>query len=76
MTSTNAIRLVQSGDGGVVDGNGDVVTIYGQPTDKSDTESVTRCLAGLALSPTPTHAVPLVYVVDSCVGLLVRLQRD
>jgi sugar lactone lactonase YvrE len=76
VTSTNAIRLVQSGDGGVVDGNGDVVTIYGQPTDKSDTESVTRCLAGLALSPTPTHAVPLVYVVDSCVGLLVRLQRD
>jgi sugar lactone lactonase YvrE len=76
VTSTNAIRLVQSGDAGVVDGKGDVVSIYGQPADKSDTESVTRCLAGLALSPTPAHDVPAVYVVDSCVGLLVRLQRD
>ncbi|MDP2343156.1 MAG: hypothetical protein Q8O67_19520 [Deltaproteobacteria bacterium] len=75
VTSTNAIRFVQAGDNGVPDADDDVRTIYGKPPRLAFPDQVTRCLSDLALAPGPAGEAPAVYVVDSCLGTLVRLDR-
>jgi sugar lactone lactonase YvrE len=72
VTSTNAIRFVQAGDDRLPDGTDDVRTIYGKPPREVFPESVTRCLSALALAPGSSSDV---YVVDACLGVLIRLQR-
>ena len=71
VTSTAAVRMVLADAGGIVDGSGNVRTIYGLPPRDTFPTSVTRCLAGLAVVDTAT-----VRVTDSCTGLMVELQRQ
>ena len=75
VTSTNAIRMVQAGDGGLPDGADDVATIYGKPPRQDFPASVTRCLSDIALAPSASGTPPTAWVLDSCLGLLLPLER-
>ena len=75
VTSTNAIRMVQAGDGGLPDGADDVATIYGRPPRLDFPASVTRCLSDVALAPGASGIPPTAWVLDSCLGLLLPLER-
>ena len=75
VTSTNALRFVQAGDDGVPDGDDDVRTVYGKPPRQVFPEAVTRCLSDVALAPAKAGAAPAVFVVDACLGVLLRLDR-
>ena len=75
VTSTNAIRMVQAGDGGLPDGADDVATIYGRPPRLDFPASVTRCLSDVALAPSASGTPPTAWVLDSCLGLLLPLER-
>jgi len=70
VTSTTAVRLLPADKNGVVDGTGDVQTIYGRVRDTFPA-AVTTCLTGLAVVDTAS-----VQVADSCTGLLVELRRE
>jgi cysteine-rich repeat protein len=70
VTSTTTVRLVPANSNGIVDGTGDVQTIYGAPPRDTFPASVTTCLTGLAVVDATA-----VQVVDSCTGLLVELRR-
>ena len=77
VTSKNALRFVQAGDNGVVDGNAAVGTIYGSGERKVFPEPVTRCLSAVALPPSSSSTqAPVVYAVDACLGVLLRLERQ
>jgi sugar lactone lactonase YvrE len=71
VTSTTTVRLVPANASGVVDGSGEVQTIYGAAPATTFPERVTRCLTGLAVIDDTT-----VQVTDSCTGLLVSLHRE
>jgi hypothetical protein len=71
VTSSTTVRLVPADASGVVDGSGEVQTIYGGPSAATFPASVTRCLTGLAVIDATT-----VEVIDSCTGLLVALHRQ
>jgi cysteine-rich repeat protein len=71
VTSTTTVRLVPANASGVVDGTGEVQTIYGGPPYETFPASVTTCLTGLAVVDSSK-----VQVVDSCTGLLVELRRE
>ena len=70
VTSSTAVRLLAATEGDhIIDGSGDVQTIYAPPSDHFPT-SATGCLAGLAvIGPTA------IQIADSCNGLVVRLDR-
>lgn len=70
VTSTTTVRLVPANASGVVDGTGDVQTIYGAAP-RTFPASVTTCLTGLAVVDATK-----IQVVDSCTGLLVELRRE
>jgi hypothetical protein len=70
VTSTNALRLLPSDANGVVDGQGEVQTIYGGSPADAFPASETRCLTGVASVDATT-----VEVTDACTGLLVALHR-
>ncbi|MFC1609795.1 DUF4215 domain-containing protein [Myxococcota bacterium] len=77
VTSRTSIRLLpadhQDASGArVVTGAGRVLTIYGAPPRHSFPQSVTVCVAGLAVDPEDDGRV---YFVDGCAGILVRLDR-
>ncbi|MBC7793657.1 MAG: hypothetical protein H7Z43_08100 [Clostridia bacterium] len=71
VTTTSSVRVIAPGDDGVVDGDDAVVTIYGAAPRDGFPESVTGCLTGLAARPGDAS----IYVLDACVGYLVRLDR-
>jgi hypothetical protein len=82
VTSGNAVRVVQAdtfadrcSQRGVVDGFDRVDSIYGRAPRENFPEPVTRCLSALALDPRSTAGPTALWAVDSCVGLLLRLQR-
>ena len=69
VTATDAVRVVSVGADGIPDGDDAVHTIYGLPRDRFPM-SVTRCLTGI-------HAATdsRVYVLDSCLGFMLALER-
>lgn len=70
VTSTTTVRLLTANGLGVVDGTGDVQTIYGKsPRDKFPS-NITSCLTALAVTGPST-----VQIADACTGLLVELTR-
>jgi cysteine-rich repeat protein len=72
VSSPTAVRLLGAGDTGVVDGNGPVLTIYGRPPRIGELERSTRCLGGVAQRAGDTR---LTFVVDTCAGSLIALER-
>lgn len=70
VTSTTAVRLLPARDDGIVDGGGEVQTIYGAPPRTTFPSTVTRCLSGLVVPSETT-----VQVADRCTGLVVVLER-
>jgi cysteine-rich repeat protein len=70
-TSQQALRFVSAGNGGTVDGDDAVASVYGAPPRARFPEPVTRCLRGVAFLPRKRD----VLTIDSCLGLLVRLSR-
>jgi sugar lactone lactonase YvrE len=70
VSSTTTVRLVPADGNGVVDGTGEVRTIYGALPRDTFPASVTRCLTGLAVIDATT-----IQVTDSCTGMLVELRR-
>jgi sugar lactone lactonase YvrE len=70
LTSSTVVRLLPANNAGVVDGAGDVLTIYGRAPRDTFPEERTQCLSGLAV-PDDSH----VRVVDACAGFLVELTR-
>jgi hypothetical protein len=86
VTSTDAVRFVgadgfgsvcstSSSGAGVADGVDGVATVYGDGT-ANFPETVTRCLVDLAVDPSSASGKAVVYAVDSCIGMLVRLERS
>ena len=71
VSSTSTVRLVIADDAGVVDGTGQVQTVFGAPPRDDYPASVARCLTGIAVVDDET-----VQVVDSCAGVLVELARQ
>ena len=69
-TSTTTVREIPANDGGVVDGSGPVLTIYGAAPRDRFPSSVTSCLTGIAVVDPIT-----LQVTDSCTGLVVQLVR-
>ena len=70
VTSTTTVRLVTASDTGVVDGSGNVKTIYGAPPRDVFPSSITSCLTALAVT-----APAKVQVTDACTGLLLELSH-
>ncbi len=75
VTSTTAIRFLQAGDDGEADENDDVRTVYGRPPRDRFPEPVTRCLSDVALSQPRPGTAQHVFAIDSCLGVLLRLDR-
>jgi sugar lactone lactonase YvrE len=81
VTSGSALRMVQSdtfargSQPGVADANDEVVTVYGKAPRVRFPEAVTRCLADVAVAPTSAGTSTQLLVVDSCLGVIVRLNR-
>jgi sugar lactone lactonase YvrE len=70
VTSTTMVRMLRADATGVVDGTGEVRTIYGLGARDAFPMSATRCLSGLAVTDTGA-----VRVSDACAGLMLELQR-
>lgn len=70
VSSKTSVRLLLANAAGVVDGDGEVQTIYGAPPRTAFPASQTSCLTGLLVT-SPTQ----VQVADSCTGLVVQLTR-
>jgi cysteine-rich repeat protein len=68
VSSTTTVRLLVA-SGGIVDGEGAALTIFGEARDTFPA-SASRCLAGLE-----TAGDNVVRVVDACAGMLVELRR-
>lgn len=77
VTSVNTLRFLQADDDGIAGRIIDVpdvdavATLYGRDR-TAFPESVTRCLSDVAFAPDGTG----VYVLDACLGLLLRLDRE
>ena len=71
VTSTVAVRQVTAGADGVVSGDEDVRTVYGEAPRAVFPESATRCLTGVTVG-----ADDVVYAADRCAGLLLGLHRS
>jgi hypothetical protein len=71
VSSSTTVRLVPADEQGVVDGTGNVLTIYGETPRTSFPVSVTNCLTGLAIVDSET-----VRVADACAGIHVELKRE
>lgn len=71
VTSTSTVRVVLAAASGVVDGTGEVQTVYGSRHSSSFPESVTTCLTGLVVVDATT-----LRVADACTGLLVEVRRE
>jgi hypothetical protein len=85
VTSSNAVRLVAADttadacgtattSAGVADGGDAVATIYGRERDGVP-EAVTRCLRDVVVDPRSPPGATVAWAVDSCIGMLVRLER-
>ncbi|HSI03897.1 MAG TPA: hypothetical protein VLC93_05450, partial [Myxococcota bacterium] len=72
VTSTTSVRIVNAGADGVPTGEDTVQTIYGAPPRDTFPENVTKCLTGV--TPLPGDAA--MYVLDGCLGYLLRLDRQ
>lgn len=72
VTSPTTVRLLGAGDTGVVDGGGPVVTIFGRQPRTGALERTTRCLGGVTQRDGDTGRT---FVVDSCAGSLIALDR-
>lgn len=70
VTSTNVVRLLPANDAGIVDGQGEVQTIYALPPREEYPASAAVCLSALLVVDTET-----LHVTDACTGLLVELRR-
>ncbi|HUS32999.1 MAG TPA: hypothetical protein VMZ53_31065 [Kofleriaceae bacterium] len=70
VSSTTTVRMLAAGDNGVVDGAGNVFTIYGAPPRVSFPSSVTTCLTAVASTGSTT-----LQISDRCTGLLIELVR-
>ena len=71
VTSTVAVRQVTAGADGVVSGDDEVRTVYGEAPRAVFPESATRCLTGVTVG-----ADDVVYAADRCAGLLLGLHRS
>jgi len=71
VSSTSTVSLLLADANGVVDGTGEVQTIYGAPPRASFPASAASCLTGIALVDDKT-----LQIVDACTGLLVQLVRQ
>ncbi len=70
ISSATAVRLVPANNAGVIDGAGQVLTIFGaQPRDRFPA-NVTACLTGIAVVDDRTTRV-----IDACTGLMIELVR-
>ncbi len=72
VTSTTSVRIVNAGADGVPTGEDTVQTIYGIPPRDTFPENVTKCLTGVA----PLAGDAAMYVLDGCLGYLLRLDRQ
>jgi cysteine-rich repeat protein len=70
ISSSTTVRLLPASTAGIVDGSGDVQTIYGAAPRNAFPASETSCLTGI-IAPTATT----LQVADSCSGLVVELTR-
>jgi len=76
ISSGNAIRQVLAGDDGIARGDDRVITIYGKSPRETFPESATVCLSGIVLGSGAGGEVEgSLYAVDTCRGLLIRLDR-
>jgi cysteine-rich repeat protein len=71
VTSSSSVRLLPADAAGIVDGSGEVQTIFGEPPRQVFPASVTRCLTGVAVVDDTT-----LWLTDSCVGMLVELSIE
>lgn len=71
VTSRNTVRMIVADGTGIVDGTGEVQTIYGGPPRDAPPESITSCLTGLAVVDDQT-----LQVTDQCTGALVEIWRQ
>jgi cysteine-rich repeat protein len=72
VTSPTTVRLLGAGDDGVVDGSGPALTIYGRSPRTGTLERSTRCLGGIVQRDGDSNRT---FVVDSCAGSLIALDR-
>ncbi len=70
VTSTTVVRLLPANSDGIVDGSGEVETIYGSVPRDTFPANVTRCLTGVVVVAGDT-----VQVTDACTGMLIELRR-
>ncbi len=70
VTSTRAVRVVTPSPAGLVDGSGEVLTIYGAAPRSAFPESRTFCLSGIELKNDD-----VVRITDACQGYLLELTR-
>jgi sugar lactone lactonase YvrE len=70
VSSSTTVRLLPASPASIVDGSGDVQTIYGASPRNAFPASETSCLTGI-IAPTATT----LQVADSCSGLVVELTR-
>lgn len=76
VSSSTTIRLVSAGDDHIATGEDSVSTIYGTAPREVFPSSLTNCLAGLSVADPPDgEADAGLFVVDSCVGFALRLER-
>jgi hypothetical protein len=68
VSSGAAIRMLVADSTGVVDGTGDVRTIFGGHGETTFPQTVTKCMSGLAWSATGT-----LLATDACSGLMLEL---
>jgi hypothetical protein len=71
VTSSTAVRILPADDDGVVDGSGQVQTIYGAAPREAFPEYATSCLTGIAVIDAET-----LQATDACSGLLIELWRQ
>jgi hypothetical protein len=74
VTSHTAVREVDAGPDGLADGDDTVRTIYGAAPRTTVPESETYCLSDI-VSNRPGGADGIMYLVDACQGMLIRLTR-
>jgi len=76
VASSTAVRLVTAGSDSLATGDDEVMTIYGRPPRDLFPESVTYCLAGIAVLDGDAGAKDgRLYVLDACVGFMLQLDR-
>jgi len=71
LNARDVVRVLVADEHGVVDGTGQVATIYGAYPRTTFPEAETHCLSGLTLSG-PDE----ITISDSCRDLIIRLQME